>query len=303
MFLEIAQNGKNHIGRYLVVIITIIVAYIFGQVPLEILVDMSAYQATQNFELIGVNPNFGLLLLLLSFVFSFFALLIMVPLAHKRSFRTLVNPFDSIRWGRIFFGFALWFGLMFLTELFFYFSEPHNYVFNFDGRKFLPLLLISIFILPLQTSFEELFFRGYLMQGVSLFLPSRMFPLLITSFIFGFVHIMNPEVEAYGRNLMMTYYCGIGFFLGLLTLLDNGLELALGVHAATNIYSACFVTYEASVLQTAALFKLQRVDINFVLLFAGISAVIFLLICFSKYNWSFARDTAGGIDTNRMVKD
>ncbi len=301
MFLEIAQNGKNHIGRYLIVIITLIVAFIFGQVPLMTLVDMSAYQNTQNFELIGVDSNFGLLLMLLSFVFAFFALLVMVPLAHKRSFRTLVNPFDKIRWGRIFFGFTLWFGLMFLTELFFYFSEPHNYVFNFDGRKFLILLLISLLILPLQTSFEELFFRGYLMQGLSLFFPSRMLPLLLTSLLFGLVHIMNPEVEAYGTNLMLTYYCGIGFFLGLITLLDNGLELALGVHAATNIYSACFVTYEASVLQTAALFKLQRVDINFVLLFAGISAVIFLLICFSKYNWSFAREAGGEINTNRVV--
>ena len=47
-----------------------------------------------------------------------------------------------------------------------YQSSPENYVFNFELKPFLILVAIAIILIPLQTSFEEYLFRGYLMQGI-----------------------------------------------------------------------------------------------------------------------------------------
>ena len=55
------------------------------------------------------------------------------------------------------------------------------------------------------------------------------------------MHIANPEVGKLGM-IIMVYYIGTGFFLGIMTLMDEGLELALGFHAANNLIGALLVT-------------------------------------------------------------
>ena len=47
---------------------------------------------------------------------------------------------------------------------------------------------------------------------------------------------MNPEVEKLGY-LILVYYIGSGLFLGIITLMDEGIELALGFHFANNFPS------------------------------------------------------------------
>ena len=51
----------------------------------------------------------------------------------------------------------------------------------------------------------------------------------------------------------MAYYVGTGLFLGILTLMDEGIELALGFHAANNIMTALFVTSSWTVFQTESI--------------------------------------------------
>lgn len=87
------------------------------------------------------------------------------------------------------------------------------------------------------------------MQGLGFYTKSRAVPFLISSILFGLMHAANPEVETLG-NITMVYYIGTGFFLGILTLMDNGLELALGFHAANNLIGALLVTSNWSVFQT-----------------------------------------------------
>jgi uncharacterized protein len=97
---------------------------------------------------------------------------------------------------------------------------------------------------------------------------------------------MNPEVGEFGTGIMMTYYMGVGLFLGILTLMDDSLELALGVHAATNIFGAIFVTFEKSALQTPAIFRLQEVDVTYMIPIFFVAALLFTFVCAKKYQWS-----------------
>ena len=80
-------------------------------------------------------------------------------------------------------------------------------------------------------------------------------PLLVTSVLFGLMHAANPEVEKMGFIIML-YYIGTGLFLGILTLMDEGLELALGFHAANNLIGALLLTSDWSALQTNSLLKM-----------------------------------------------
>ena len=107
-------------------------------------------------------------------------------------------------------------------------------------------------MIPIQTSVEELIFRGYLMQGFGKLFKNRWLPLLFTSMIFGMLHLWNPEIDKLGIHLIW-YYIGTGLFLGIITLMDDGIELALGFHAANNLVTALLVTASWTAFQTESL--------------------------------------------------
>ena len=182
------------------------------------------------------------------------ALFVWVKYVHKQSIRSLTTARKKIDWGRFWFGF----GIIAVTSIVLtgidYYANPDDYVLQFDLVPFLFLALIAIIFIPLQTSFEEYMFRGYLMQGIGVLAKNKWVPLVLTSIIFGGLHFLNPEVEKLG-SVMMVYYIGTGFFLGIITLMDDGLELALGFHAGNNLVAALLLTADWTVFQTNSVLK------------------------------------------------
>jgi hypothetical protein len=167
------------------------------------------------------------------------------------------------------------------------FLSPENYEWNFNLQTFLILLIISVVLIPLQTSFEEYFFRGYLMQGIGLGSKTRWLPLVITSVIFGLMHIFNPEVEKLGYGIMV-YYIGTGFFLGILALMDEGLELAIGFHAANNLITALLVTANWTAFQTESIYvDISEPELGWDVFIPVLVIYPILLYIFSrKYKWT-----------------
>jgi hypothetical protein len=226
---------------------------------------------------------------LLSFVAGFFALILVSKYLHKQSFRMLTTAREKIDWKRFWFAFLFWgiisSGLIFVD----YFANPESYELNFKLDKFLVLCIIAILLVPLQTSFEEYLFRGYLMQGIGVLVKNRWFPLLITSAIFGLLHIANPEIEKLGY-ILLVYYIGTGLFLGILTIMDDGLELALGFHAANNLFTVLLVTADWTAFQTHSVFKniSDPEKAGFVDVFAPVFIIFpILLLVFAKvYKWN-----------------
>jgi uncharacterized protein len=123
------------------------------------------------------------------------------------------------------------------------------------------------------------------MQGLAFFTRHKSAAILGSSIFFGLVHGTNPEVEEYGFWTMQSYYIVAGVFLALITVLDDGLELALGVHAATNIAGATLFTYKGSVLQTDSLFITEEIKPLVMLTGFIIASIIFILVCYKKYSW------------------
>ncbi len=85
----------------------------------------------------------------------------------------------------------------------------------------------------------------------------------------------------------MFFYIGTGFFLGILTLMDDGLELALGFHAANNLTAALLVTAEWTAFQTDSLYRdISEPELGWDVLIPLLVLYPILLFVFAKkYGW------------------
>ena len=111
----------------------------------------------------------------------------------------------------------------------------------------------------------------------------------MTSLIFGCLHISNPEVEKIGYSILI-YYIGTGFFLGILTIIDRGIELALGFHIANNLLISLLLTSSWTAFQTESIFlDISEPSIGFEVIFPLLVIYpLFLFIVSKKYklsNW------------------
>jgi hypothetical protein len=133
------------------------------------------------------------------------------------------------------------------------------------------------------------------MQGLGVMVRNKWFPLIVTSVIFGSLHFFNPEVDKIG-NVLMFYYIGTGLFLGIITLMDEGMELALGYHAGNNLVMALLVTSDWTAFQTYSIFKnvAEPQAGTEVFLPIVIEFTIILYIFAKKYNWTNWKDRLVG---------
>ena len=293
MYIEQGYKGNIGMWKYLVLPVGFIGFMVLNYITTinsPISVEDAMQQIIDQF-----GSNLVLILLLAPLVVGFFVVLGWTLLVHQQSITSLTTSRKKIDWKRILFAFGLWAGVtIILTGVDIFFS-PEKYELNFNLVKFIPLAIIAILLIPLQTSFEEYLFRGHMMQGIGLMAKNRWLPLFITSSLFGLMHIANPEVEKLGLGIMV-YYIGTGFFLGILTLMDEGLELALGFHAANNLITALLVTADWTAFQTNSIFKdVSEPALGWDVLIPVFVVYPLLLMYFSKkYGWKNWQDRLFG---------
>lgn len=283
MFIEQLKSLKPNLKLYLPIPLTFMGLMYWNYVESEG-ID-TAQMIQQTIKMIGVNGTFLFIILPLSIACLF--LLFWVKFVQNQSITIITTSRKKIDWKRIFFSFFLWSFISIVMVIVSYFLNPESFLFNFKMHKFLVFLVIAILLIPLQTSFEEYLFRGHMLQGIGLFTNSRLIPLVITSVLFGLMHIANPEVGKIGY-IIMVYYIGTGFFLGVITLMDEGLELALGFHAANNLIGALLVTSDWTAFQTHSIFKdVSEPAAGFDIIFpVCVIFPILILIFAKKYKWN-----------------
>jgi membrane protease YdiL (CAAX protease family) len=293
MFVEQGVTLENKFWKYIVGSLLIILASTVGQIPLLIAIVVKVFSEGKTMPTSGedlmkvVDSNLSLFLVLLSFAVAMVGFYFVITLFHKQTFLSVTTSRKKVDWKRILFSFTLWSIFTIVSTVYSYYSSPENFVINFQPIPFVILFFISIVFIPIQTSTEEYVFRGYLMQGFANLSKNKWFPLLMTSVIFGTMHIVNPEVSKMGY-IIMIYYIGTGLLLGIMTLMDEGMELALGFHAANNLITALLVTSDWSALQTNSVLK----DISNpavgsdVILPIIIVFPLILIIMSKKYNWT-----------------
>lgn len=283
MFIEQLKNTKYNLLSYLPIPLGFILLMLFNYIMSDGIDTNEVIQ--QTIKTFGVNLTF--IFLITPLAFGLLLLLLWVKFIQNQSLIRLTTSRNKIDWKRVFFSFFLWGAITTLMVLGMYFFNSESLVWNFKPDKFFVFLIIALVLIPMQTSFEEYLFRGHMLQGIGLATNSRLIPLIITSVLFGIMHIANPEVDKIGY-LIMVYYIGTGLFLGIITLMDEGLELALGFHAANNLVGALLVTADWTAFQTHSIFKdISEPSAGFDILTPVFIIFPLLLVVFSKvYGWN-----------------
>lgn len=300
MFLEQGVKKENEFWKYLLGSVVIIFAAAIGQIPLGIAVALKAYSSKKiilnsSDALNSLDSNGSLFLIMISFLVAFGGILLVVKYFHQQTLLEITTSRKKIDWKRVFFSFGLWAVFTIITTLIAYYTSPNDMIWNFKPIPFAILFVIASVLIPVQTSVEEFVFRGYLMQGFANLARNKWFPLMMTSIIFGSMHILNPEVSKMGYSILI-YYIGTGLFLGIITLMDDGMELALGFHAANNLVTALLVTSDWTAFQTNSIFRDVSEPSSGFQIFIPVFVIfpLLLLVFSKKYNWNNWREKLTG---------
>ncbi|MFB2938846.1 lysostaphin resistance A-like protein [Aerosakkonemataceae cyanobacterium BLCC-F154] len=288
-YLFLARRGKNQWWRYLSAITLILISWlVIGNIPALALILLVFYDGNEqtNFnsqinQFEGIDLLWNYLVIHFAFIAFVVALYIAVRFIHQRSFISLITPRNEVRISRIIQGFLLWAILLGIAGAIEYALFPQTYQLTYNPQKFLIFLPFALILTPIQTSVEELFFRGYLMQSFGLITRIASIPVLFSSLIFAAVHFGNPEVGA-NFLILAIFYLVLALFLAVITLKDNSLELALGVHAANNLFTVLLVNPTNSALPAYAVFSYNLNPVYTLVSYAIAAIVFYMILCRGK---------------------
>ena len=289
-FIDKAKEGNTSFSSYLLGIVLIISVYLLGSyfliLDLQWNFGIESFDGVSQKEIVRILGNNRFLAwLIVPFLFVALFLVIHTKFVHKRTVLSIFSGRENFDWKRVLFSFSLLFSVLSLF-LFIQYLSSDSLIFQFDLQKFIPLFFIAIFLLPIQTSCEELLFRSYILQGIKMRTKKNSIAVLISGIMFGAIHIGNPEIAKIGYHIIV-YYMLVGVFLALISLFDNGIELALGYHAANNVFAALMITNNWQAFQTDAVFMDNAdpgmgLDTIFGILF--ILPLVFFIF-YKKYKW------------------
>ena len=295
-FFDLAATGLTQWWRWVVGVIVIVVFWqgigVLLIAPAAIVctvreINSPPWYVCADGEL-GDSLLVDFVLLMFSFLVALIGIWIVAKWIHKKSLTSITTGRTSFDYGRVLYAALVGLGVVIVVTLLYKlilgvevtFQKPDLWV-------FLPVVLIALVLTPIQAGFEEVFFRGYIMQGLSLLTRNRIVLALVTSVLFTLPHLLNPEPEAYGFAIYILALMSAGLVFAALTLLDGGIELAVGYHAINNLFLGLIANPDVSALTTPSLFvvhlsQTELLPTYFVDLFGYV--LIFVLLNL-KYKW------------------
>ena len=287
-FFEAARTG-NH--RWWRVILTLVFVFASLTVATALLVTplLMVYPTT---DLLNRAPlPLALTAALAPFGAAWLALGYALPAFHRRPFRSLLLPGGAFRWRLFFVSGGLWALLAAAVDGVQAMLGAGDYRWSFEARRFWPYLGAALVWMPVQTSAEELIFRGYLTQVFGARARRIGWPLLAPALIFALLHLPNPEVSALGWRFALPQYFLMGVLLGWVTLNSQGLEMAFGLHLANNLYTGLVAGLRDSALPSASLFIIEELNPMVNLVLIGIAGAVYLLLAgrlAHRFRWTAA---------------
>lgn len=297
MFLEQGVKPGNKFWKYLLGFIAVVAALILGHMIINLVIFLqslsdNANQLPQraNDSLGYLPPNITLLLLAFGYIIAAGVIYLVVKYLHRQTWQSVISIREKTDRKRIFFAFGGSFIFWLLGQLFMLYIMPDDQVLSFHLVPFLIYFIILFFACFIRAFVEQYVFRGYLMQGVANFTNYRWIPLILIAAINAAISSMHPEQSFYGFTEIFLSILPYTLFLGIITLMDDGIELAIGFHMATLFVIQVIWTSDNTALKTDALFIQKIYDSDTVALEAYLPHLIiiplFLFIFGKKYKWS-----------------
>lgn len=298
-FLAQAHKYKHDWWRYL---LTIVLSVLLAQLCAGIIgIVIGLRFATPEMQTMGMvestyalmeNMGFALgfsLLLMLPFVFMLFFFFLFYKILHKGKIKDLLTAATKFRYGRFFYGVAVY-GFIFAAVLAIgiIFSDPGAVTFSFNANDFFLGLVLMLLLFPIQTLYEEVLCRSYLAQGLALITRQKWIVLIVPTLLFTGLHCMNVAVADSGTWALAEYFL-MGLALALCTALDDGLEMAWGVHFVNNLLATSIITFPNSDIRMPALFSSLEPSILSweSLLTSFVMMALFMLIATKLYHWDW----------------
>ncbi len=181
----------------------------------------------------------SLLLMLFSFGFVWLAIAAVTVMVHLRRPETLIGP-PTIAWMQAKFvlvALGLLFAALFLLPP--YRHDPPLQD-GLDMGRWIAFLVPAIVAIFIQTSAEEVLFRGYIQQQLAARFSNPLVWLLIPSVLFGLAHYAPTS---YGGNawLVVIWAAVFGLLAADLTARAGTLGPAIALHFVTNISAILLV--------------------------------------------------------------
>jgi membrane protease YdiL (CAAX protease family) len=266
------ESGNSKWWSWWVGIVVILVFYVgVGVIPVVIGAANGLIELDGSGSMMGGSAKpIQFVLLMFSPVMLFFGVWAAQRLVHRRSLSALLSA-NGFRWPLMWQGMGIWLVLGILITLVEWLLHPDRYSWSFDFDRWIMIAPLVLLLIPFQAAGEELFFRGYLMQAIARLRAHPVLLVLASGVLFMLPHLANPEMgNALGGQLPMALnYFLMGVGLGWVSLRDDGVERAIGIHVVNNLYAGVAVGYANSVLSTPTFIEAGVIDGWF-----GVGAII-----------------------------
>lgn len=293
----LGTTGQNSFWRYLLVFLFLLIALlILASLPmigLSIYLELDGNPATyineNNLSNPFVCPSWMFTSVVgMSFLISLLAIIFCVRVIHQRPALTVFTTRHKFRWGVFFEGAIIWGLLLLLITGIQAVFQPEIFSVTFNWKPFVISALLILIAIPIQASTEEVIFRGYLPQALSnipWFKPSPIWPLIISSILFAVLHFSNPEMlsmegEIFKKILGGLSYILIALIAGIISLRDNSLELAMGLHVGNNVFLSTICGYVHSPLPVETIFQINELNPLLDVIALSVMGVLYYLYFF-----------------------
>ena len=153
-------------------------------------------------DILGAMPGWGYLFFaLVTFIPLFLGVLVAYRWILGVKLRYLFSRVNDFRWWRVALGFWVWLILIGGPVVISLAMTPELYRFNYQPETFIPFAVIGLLLLPIQTTAEELFFRGWVLQWAGKRIGNIVALSVISGVAFSIPHLLNPRWAAMSSEL------------------------------------------------------------------------------------------------------
>jgi len=189
-----------------------------------------------------VKP-FGMAILLATFIGLTLGTALAARLLHKRGFLTLISPDFRMMWPQVRITAQVvipLYAVFLVVSILFNPPRP-----NLDFVTWLAWMPLALPLLLVQTSAEELVFRGYLQQQLAARFSSRWVWMVLPSVVFGLLHYDAGGLKS-NAWLMVVDTAIIGFIAADLTARTGSLGAAITFHFCNNFFAMFLMSIDGS---------------------------------------------------------